>query len=90
MARRRFSVRDIDEILTYWHQTGSIQSTATSLGVHRGPVRKYIQLARERGYLPGAPPPVQGWAAFVRETVPQLVGRTNPSEAMKGIALFTK
>jgi hypothetical protein len=35
MARRRFSVRDIDEILAYWHQTGSIQSTATSLGVHR-------------------------------------------------------
>ena len=55
MARRRFSVRDIDEILAYWYQTGSIQSTATSLGVHRGAVRKYIQLDRERGYLPGAP-----------------------------------
>jgi hypothetical protein len=88
MARRRFSVRDIDEILAHWHQTGSIQSTATSLGVHRGTVRKYIQLARDRGYLPGGPPPAQGWAAFVRETVPQLVGRTNPSEAMRRIALF--
>jgi hypothetical protein len=32
MARRRFSVRDIDEILVYWHQTGSIQATATRLG----------------------------------------------------------
>ncbi len=86
MARRRFSVRDIDEILAYWHQIDSIQGTATSLGVHRDTVRKYVQLAREKGYLPGTPPPPEGWAAFVRETIPQLVGRTNPSEALQRIA----
>jgi hypothetical protein len=34
MARRTFKVRDIDEILSYRHITGSIQKTAVSLGVN--------------------------------------------------------
>lgn len=88
MARRRFTVRDIDEILAYWHETGSIQGTARSLGVHRNTVRKYASIAQERGYMPGGPPPAEGWRAFVREIMPEVMGRTQASEAMERIAAF--
>lgn len=85
MARRRFTVRDIDEILAYWHETGSINGTARSLGVNRRTVRKYVSKAREKGYVPGSSPPPEGWRAFVREKLPESVGRTQPSEAMSRI-----
>lgn len=81
-------MRDIDEILSYWHQTGSIQGTARSLGVHRDTVRKYTAIARSHGYRPGSPPPPDGWRAFVREVIPQAIGRTPPSEAMRRMAVF--
>jgi hypothetical protein len=88
MARRTFKVRDIDEILSYWHTTGSIQKTAQSLGVNRKTVRKYVSTAKARGYTPGSPPPEQGWRTFVREVMPRAAGYTQPSEAMKRIAGF--
>ena len=83
MARRTFKVRDIDEILSYWHTTGSIQKTAQSLGVNRKTVRKYVSTAKERGYTPGGPAPEQGWRAFVREVMPWAAGYTQPSAAME-------
>lgn len=88
MARRRFKVRDIDEILSYWHTTGSIQKTAQSLDVNRKTVRKYVAVAKEWGYTPGVSPPDQGWRVFVREMMPQAAGHPQPSEAMKRIAAF--
>lgn len=88
MARRRFTVRDIDEVLAYWHETGSIQGTARALGVHRGTVRKYVALAKERGYTLGSDPPRGGWRAFVREILPGAIGRAGPSEALERIAVF--
>lgn len=88
MARRRFTVRDIDEILSYWHRTGSIQGTASSLGVHRGTVRKYAAIARAHGYDSGRASPPEGWLAFVRVVMPQAIGRTQPSEAAKRIEVF--
>jgi transposase len=88
MARRRFTVRDIDEILSYWHHTGSIQATARSLGVHRDTVRRYTAIARSHGYTPGGAAPPQGWKSFVIEVMPEAVGRTHPSEAMKRIESF--
>ena len=91
MARRRFIPTrrdDIDEILAYWHETGSIQGTARALGVHRGTVRKYVALAKGRGYRLGSDPPPGGWRAFVREALRGVIGRAGPSEAMERIAVF--
>lgn len=79
-------MRDIDEILAYWHEVGSIQRTARSLGVDRRTVRKYIAKARERGYVPGSSPPPEGWRAFVLETMAESVQRRQATEAMSRIA----
>lgn len=88
MARRNFTVRDIDEILSYWHKTGSIQGTAKSLDVNRKTVRKYVAVAQERGYTPGSPPPPGGWRAFVGEVLREALERTQPSEATKRMKVF--
>lgn len=81
MPRRRFTLRDIDEILRFWHQCGSIQKTATSLGVHRNTVRKYAEVAQGEGYGPGRPPPEEGWSAYVRRVFAGALGRSAPAEA---------
>jgi hypothetical protein len=88
MERRTFKVRDIDETLSNWHTTGSIQKTAQSLDLNPKTVRNYVTVAKEWGYTPGGPPSDQGWRAFVREMMPQAAGYTQPSEAMKRIAAF--
>ncbi len=88
MARRRFTVRDIDEILAYWHRSGGIQDTARALGVHRTTVRKYVALAKERGYTPGSAPPAEGWRAFARGVALRALGRAGPSEARERIAAW--
>lgn len=81
-------MRDIDEILSYWHKTGSIQGTAKSLDVNRKTVRKYVTVAQERGYVPGGQLPPGGWRAFVRETLGEALERTQPSEAMKRMEAY--
>ena len=81
-------MRDIDEILSYWHHTGSIQATARSLGVHRDTVRRYTAIARSHGYTPDGAAPPQGWKSFVIEVMPEAVERTRPSEAMERIETF--
>jgi transposase len=88
VTRRSFTVRDIDEILSYWYKTGSIQGTAKSLDVNRKTVRKYVAVAQERGYTFGGQPPPDGWKAFVREVLREALERTQPSEAMKRIEVF--
>lgn len=71
MARRRFTVRDIAEILEHWRAGRSIRSIAKSLGVSRPTVRKYVYAAQARGFRPGEPAPSQGWKAFLKEVSPK-------------------
>src|SRR4030042_1693454 len=71
MARRRFTVRDIAEILEHWQAGRSISAISKSLGVCRGTVRKYVYAAEARGYRQGDPTPSQGWKAFLREVIPR-------------------
>ncbi len=71
MARRRFTVRDIAEILEHWQAGRSICAISRSLGVCRATVRKYVYAADARGYRQGDPTPTQGWKAFLREVIPK-------------------
>jgi len=71
MARRRFTVRDIAEILEHWQAGRSICAISRSLGVCRATVRKYVYAAEARGYHQGDPTPPQGWKAFLREVIPK-------------------
>ncbi len=71
MARRRFLVRDIAEILEHWQAGRSISAITNSLGVCRGTVRKYVYAAEARGYHQGDPTPLQGWKTFLKEVLPQ-------------------
>ena len=59
MARRRFTVRDIAEILEHWQAGRSICAISRSLGVCRATVRKYVYAAESRGYHQGDPPPAE-------------------------------
>jgi transposase len=76
VARRRFSVRDIAEILEHWQAGRSISAISRSLGVCRGTVRKYVYAVEARGYRQGDPTPAQGWKTFLREVIP---GPPDPS-----------
>jgi transposase len=71
MARRRFLVRDIAEILEHWQAGRSICAISRSLGVCRATVRKYVYAAEARGYRQGDPTPSQGWKAFLKEVIPK-------------------
>jgi len=71
MARRRFTVRDIAEILEHWQAGRSICAISRSLGVCRATIRKYVYAAEARGYRQGDPTPSQGWKAFLREVIPK-------------------
>ena len=75
MARRRFTVRDIAEILEHWQAGRSICAISRSLGVCRATVRKYVYAAEARGYRQGDPTPSQGWKAFLREVISHLIHR---------------
>ena len=70
MARRRFTVRDIAEILEHWQAGRSISSISRSLGVCRATVRKYVYAVEARGCHQGDPTPSQGWKAFLKESMP--------------------
>ena len=71
MARRRFLVRDIAEILEHWQAGRSICAISRSLGVCRATVRKYVYAAEARGYRQGDPTPPQGWKTFLKEVIPR-------------------
>ena len=71
MARRRFLVRDIAEILEHWQAGRSISAISSSLGVCRGTIRKYVYAAEARGYHQGDPTPLQGWKTFLKEVLPK-------------------
>ena len=80
MARRRFTVRDIAEILEHWQAGRSICAISRSLGVCRATVRKYVYAAEARGYRQGDPTPSQGWKAFLREVIPKPPNPSTRSE----------
>lgn len=80
MARRRFTVRDIAEILEHWRAGRSIRAIARSLGVSRPTVRKYVDAALARGFHPGEPAPSQGWKAFLKEVAPKPPDPATPSK----------
>jgi transposase len=56
LARRTFDVINIVEILIHGYAGRSQNELATSLGVDRKTLRKYLAPAREAGMEPGGPP----------------------------------
>jgi transposase len=85
MARRRFTVRDIAEILEHWQAGRSICAISRSLGVSRGTVRKYVYAAEARGYHQGDPTPAQGWKLFLKDVLP---GPPDPATRSEAFALL--
>lgn len=64
---------DVTEILIHWHAGRSLSEIATSLGVDRKTVRKYVAPAVAAGIEPGGPArSAQQWAELVREWFPEL------------------
>jgi hypothetical protein len=73
MARRTFEVMEITEILACWHAGRSKNQIASSLGVNRRTISKYVAPAMTAGLHPGGPPLTEGqWAGWVREWFPEL------------------
>jgi transposase len=73
LARRTFNVVDVTEILIHWHAGRSQSEIATSLGVDRKTVKKYVAPAVEAGIEPGGPARTQQeWAELVRGWFPEL------------------
>ena len=74
MARRQFDVIDVVEILQHWYAGRSKAEVATSVGVDRGTVRKYVAPAEAEGLVPGGPPIDRaGWIRRVEGWFPELV-----------------
>jgi predicted transcriptional regulator len=76
LARRTFNVVDVTEILVHWHAGRSQSEIATSLGVDRKTVKKYVTPALEAGLHPapdGPPKPPAEWEELVRAWFPELV-----------------
>jgi transposase len=73
MARRTFVVVDVTEILIHWYAGRSVSEVATSLGVDRKTIRKYLAPAVAAGLCPGgAPMAASDWAELVAGWFPQL------------------
>jgi transposase len=69
-------VVDVTEILVHWHAGRSQSEIATSLGVDRKTVKKYVSPAVAAGLspVPGGPPkPPAEWEELVRAWFPELV-----------------
>lgn len=74
MARRSFNVVDVTEILIHWYAGRSQSEIATSLGVDRKTVKKYLAPAIEAGVSPGDEPRTgEQWSELVRSWWPGLV-----------------
>ena len=74
MARRSFDVVDVTELMVHWHAGRSQSELATSLGLDRKTVKKYLAPAIEAGVTPGDEPrSSEAWAVLVRSWWPGLV-----------------
>ena len=76
MARRSFDVRDVTEILVHWDAGRSQSEIATSLGLDRKTVKKYLTPALEAGIEPGSGRSQGEWSTLVRQWFPQLADTT--------------
>ena len=56
MARRLFDIIDIVEVLQHWYSGRSKTDVATSLGIDRGTIGKYVTPAEAAGMVPGGEP----------------------------------
>lgn len=64
---------DITQILACWHAGRSKNQVASSLGVNRRTISKYVAPAVAAGLKPGGPPLTDGeWAGWVRKWFPEL------------------
>lgn len=64
---------DVTEILVHWRAGRSHSEIATSLGVDRKTVKKYVAPAIEAGLVPGGPAkPVAEWEELVRNWFPEM------------------
>ncbi|MBP2400752.1 IS21 family transposase [Streptomyces syringium] len=64
---------DITEIYVHWYAGRSKSELATSLGVDRKTVRKYLAPAEAAGITPGGPPRSQAdWARLIKSWFPEL------------------
>src|SRR5215207_5948142 len=73
MARRTFDVTDVTEILVHWYAGRSQSEVATSLGVDRKTIRKYLAPAIAAGMRPGGPAVTAAeWAELVGRWFPQV------------------
>jgi transposase len=72
MARRSFDVVNVTEILVHWDAGRSQSEIATSLGLDRKTVRKYLAPALEAGLEPGGGRNEQDWSVLVTEWFPGL------------------
>ena len=65
---------DVTEILVHWYAGRSQSEVATSLGVDRKTIRKYLAPAEAAGIIPGGPPMSEAdWANLLRSWFPELV-----------------
>jgi hypothetical protein len=72
MARRRFYVIDIVQILVHWYAGRSQHELAASLGVDRKTIRKYTAPAVAAGLAPGGPArSQQQWVQLVQAWFPE-------------------
>lgn len=72
MARRTFDVPNVTEILVHWDAGRSQSEIATSLGLDRKTVKKYLTPAVEAGLERGSGRSQAEWSVLVREWFPQL------------------
>jgi transposase len=73
LARRTFDVTDVTEILVHWYAGRSQSEVATSLGVDRKTIRKYLAPALEAGIIPGGPPMTRAeWTELVGRWFPEI------------------
>jgi transposase len=76
MARRTFTVVDIVEIYVHWYAGRSKSQVASSLGVDRKTIRKYLAPAEAAGITPGGPPMSEAdWAKLLKSWFPELASR---------------
>jgi hypothetical protein len=73
MARRTFDVTNVTEIVVHWDAGRSQSEIATSLGLDRKTVKKYLTPAIEGGLEPGWGRTQAEWSVLVAERFAQLV-----------------
>ncbi|UUU36751.1 hypothetical protein JIX56_46990 [Streptomyces sp. CA-210063] len=67
---------DIVEIYVHWYAGRSKSQVATSLGVDRKTIRKYLAPAEAAGMTPGGPPMSEAdWAKLIKSWFPELASR---------------